>query len=181
MKRFRWWLWGLIPLALFAVLIWALFGGLGRNPRFIPSPLVGKPAPAFSLPSLYHPDQRISNADIRGRVVLVNVFASWCVACTEEAPVLDYLHRNGVAIYGLDYSDTRSAAKAWLKRYGNPYRAIAFDPRGEQALNWGIWGVPETFVIDRNGIIVRKFTGIITLEMAKTRVLPLVHKLEKEK
>lgn len=178
MRAKRWWLIGLIPLTIFAGVAAVFYVSLGKNPRYIPSPLIGKAAPRFSLPSLYHPAKTIDNASIHGKVVLFNVFASWCVSCTQEAPVLDFLRHNGVTIYGLDYSDTRPAAKAWLKRWGDPYHAVAFDHRGEQALNWGIWGVPETFVIDKKGTIVHKFTGIITPRIAKQKVLPLVKKLE---
>jgi cytochrome c biogenesis protein CcmG/thiol:disulfide interchange protein DsbE len=177
----RKWLWALLPLVVLGVLIGVLASRFGHNPRFIPSPLIGKPAPQFSLPRLYDPHRRIDNTDFRGKVVLFNFFASWCVACIDDAPSLNYLHRQGILIYGLDYDDTRSAAKVWLKRWGNPYEAIAFDPSGEQGANWGIWGVPETYVLDRRGYVIRKFTGPITLQVARKEVIPLVKKLEHEK
>jgi cytochrome c biogenesis protein CcmG, thiol:disulfide interchange protein DsbE len=174
----RRWLWGLIPLAVTAALIGVFASRFGHDPRYIPSPLVNEPAPRFSLPQLYQPDQNIDNTTFAGKVVLFNVFASWCVACVDESSSLDYLRRHGVAIYGLDVSDSREAAKAWLKRWGDPYEAIAFDQDGEQAANWGTWGVPETYVIDRQGLIVHKYTGPITSQAAKTEVLPLVRRLE---
>lgn len=174
----RRWLWGLIPLAVTAALIGVFASRFGDDPRYIPSPLVDKPAPQFSLPALYRPDEHIDNDTFAGKVVLLNVFASWCVSCTDEAASLDFLHRRGVAIYGLDFNDTRDAAKAWLKRWGDPYEAIAFDRNGEQAANWGIWGVPETYVLDRHGVIVRKYTGVITPQAAKAEVLPLVTRLQ---
>lgn len=175
----RRWLWGLLPLAIAGVLVGVFASRFGHNPRFIPSPLVGKPAPTFSLPELYHPKQHIGTASFKGKVVLFNVFASWCVACTQEAHTLKRLSENGVTIYGLDFTDTRPAAKAWLRRWGDPYRAVAFDHNGEQGANWGIWGVPETYVLDRNGKVVRKFTGVITPRIAVKEVLPLVNKLRR--
>lgn len=176
----RRWLWGGLPLAIVVALIIVFATRFGHDPRFIPSPLVHKPAPAFSLPSLDHPQQRIDNATFKGRVVLLNFFASWCVACTDESSSLDYLRRRGVVIYGLDFDDTRPAAKQWLQHWGNPYRDVAFDHGGEQAANWGIWGVPETFVINRKGRVVHKFTGVITRSIADNRVLPLIKRLEQE-
>lgn len=174
----RRWIWALLPLAVVVALVVVFATRFGSNPRFIPSPLVGKPAPQFSLPALDSPERQISNATFAGRVVLFNVFASWCVSCTDEAASLDYLHSHGVAIYGLDLNDTRPAARAWLRHWGNPYVAVAFDQNGEQAANWGIWGVPETYVLDRHGRIVKKFTGVITREAAEKEVLPLVKRLQ---
>jgi len=175
----RRWLWAGIPLAILVALVVVFATRFGHDPRYIPSPLVNKPAPDFSLPSLDAPERKIDNQTFKGKVVLLNVFASWCVACTDEAPALDFLDRKGVAIYGLDFNDTRPAAKAWLSRWGDPYQAVAFDRNGDQAANWGIWGVPETFVIDSQGRVAHKFTGVITPEMARNQVLPLVRRLER--
>jgi len=177
----RRWAWGLLPLAIVIALVAIFATRFGHDPRYIPSPLVNKPAPKFSLPTLDAPDRKIDNATFHGHVVLLNVFASWCVACTDESHSLDYLRRRGVKIYGLDFDDTRPAAKAWLQRWGNPYREVAFDRNGEQAANWGIWGVPETFVIDQKGRVVHKFTGVITRKIANRKVLPLVRRLEQGK
>ena len=176
----RRWLWGLLPLAIVVTLIAVFATRFGHDPRFIPSPLVHKPAPQFSLPELYQPEHKIDNATFKGKVVLFNVFASWCVSCTDEAPVLDYLRQQGITIYGLDFTDTRDAAKAWLQHWGDPYRAVAFDHNGEEGANWGIWGVPETYVIDRQGRIAHKFTGVITRKIANDQVLPLVKRLEQK-
>ncbi|MGH8426635.1 MAG: DsbE family thiol:disulfide interchange protein [Gammaproteobacteria bacterium] len=173
-------LWALVPLAVAGVLVAFLALGFGHDPRYIPSPLINKPAPEFSLPTLADPAKKIGTANLHGGVALVNVFASWCVSCTDESQTLAWLAKEGVTIYGLDYSDTRSAAHAWLERWGDPYRAVAFDPTGSTALDFGIYGVPETFVVDRNGRVRRKFTGVISLQDAETEVLPLVHKLETE-
>jgi len=175
----RRWLWGLIPLAVTVALVAVFATRFGHDPRYIPSPLVHKPAPDFSLPSLDAPGRQIDNSTFKGKVVLLNVFASWCVACTDEAGSLDFLRRKGVTIYGLDFHDKRPAAKAWLARWGDPYHGVAFDRNGEQAANWGIWGVPETFVIDRQGRVAHKFTGVITPKMARNRVLPMVRRLER--
>lgn len=174
----RRWLWALVPLGVTIALVAVFATRFGQDPRFIPSPLIDKPAPRFALPELYEPARQIDNADFKGRVVLFNVFASWCVSCADEAESLDYLHRHGVAIYGLDFNDTRTAAKEWLKRWGDPYDAVAFDHSGEEAANWGIWGVPETYVLDRAGRIVHKYTGVITPRVARVEVLPLVKHLE---
>lgn len=174
----RRWLWGLVPLAVAGALVGVFATRFHHDPRFIPSPLVHKPAPEFSLPRLYQPDRQIDNASFKGKVVLINVFASWCVACTDESPALGYLHRHGVVIYGLDFNDTRGAAKKWLAHWGNPYEAVAFDPSGEQAVKWGIWGVPESYLLDRSGVIVHKYTGVITPQDARTKVLPLIKRLQ---
>lgn len=173
-------LWGFLPLAIVVALIAVFATRFGHDPRYIPSPLVHKPAPQFALPSLFEPGRQIDNGTLKGHVVLLNFFASWCLACTDESPSLDYLHRQGVVIYGLDFDDTRPAAKQWLDKWGNPYKAVAFDHDGEEAANWGIWGVPETFVIDRQGRIVHKFTGIITRQIADRQVIPLVRRLERK-
>ncbi|MGH8226209.1 MAG: DsbE family thiol:disulfide interchange protein [Gammaproteobacteria bacterium] len=168
----------LVPLVVLGVLVAVFAFGINRNPRAIPSPLINKPLPAFSLSTLSDPDTRMSAADLRGKVVLVNVFASWCTACTDEAETLGWLARQGVAIYGLDYSDTRAGARAWLAHWGNPYRKVLFDPAGETGIALGIYGVPETFVVDRDGRIRHKYTGAIDMNAAKIEVLPLLKRLE---
>ncbi|MGH8273206.1 MAG: DsbE family thiol:disulfide interchange protein [Gammaproteobacteria bacterium] len=174
----RRWLWGLVPLAVAAVLVAVFAFGFGRNPKTIPSPLVGKAVPKFSLSTLNDPATRITPGKLRGHPVLINIFASWCVACTDESKTLRWLAGRGVTIYGLDYSDTRGQAHAWLRKWGNPYRKVLFDPTGEAGVAFGIYGVPETFVVDASGRIRRKFTGIIDMKAAKTQVLPLMRKLE---
>lgn len=172
--------WSLVALGVVAAVIVVFALGFGHNPRAIPSPLIGQQMPSFTLTTLDDAHKKISSSDLRGKVFLINIFASWCVACTEEGHNLDWLAHQGVTIYGVDYSDTRPQARAWLVKWGNPYRQVLFDPQGTAAVDWGIWGVPETFVIDRSGKIRRKFTGIISMKMARTQVLPLVKRLEAE-
>lgn len=175
-------LWSVIPLVVAGILVavFAVRMGSGHNPRFIPSPLVGETLPRFSLATLDDPGVTVTPAELPRKAMLINVFASWCVACTDESRTLDWLASHGVTIYGLDYSDTRKQVRAWLERWGNPYSKILFDPHGEAAVAFGIWGVPETYVVDANGRIRHKFTGVIDLQTAKNKVLPLIRKLGKE-
>lgn len=168
----------LIPLALFAVLVAFLAVGLSRNPREIPSPLIGKPAPAFSLPALDAPDQKVSVQDLRGKVWLLNVWASWCVACRVEHPLLVEFSKSGaVPIYGLNYKDKRDDAIGWLARFGNPYIRSLSDTDGLVGIDFGVYGVPETFVIDKAGVIRMKHIGPVTPEVLRDDILPLVRKL----
>ena len=171
----------LIPLAVFVVMVIFLAIGLTLDPREVPSPLIGKPAPVFSLPEVADADKSLSPADFRGQVVLVNVWASWCVSCRQEHPVLLNLARqNVVPIYGLNYKDQRDAARGWLQQYGDPYTASAFDADGRVGIDWGVYGVPETFVIDRQGLIRHKHTGPVTPESLEQELLPLVRRLQGE-
>ncbi len=171
----------LLPLGLFAALLILLGVGLTLNPREVPSPLVGRPAPTFTLPRLDDPETPFDSAErLRGRVSLFNVWASWCVACRQEHPFLMQLARQGVTIYGLDYKDTREAGLQWLERLGNPYRAVAFDAAGKVAIDWGVYGVPETFVIDKQGVIRYKHIGPITPKDWEEKLGPLVAYLEKQ-
>lgn len=170
----------LIPVALVTVMVAVLAVGLTRDPRRVPSPLIGKPAPEFSVPTL-DGNGRLSRADLLGQVSVVNVWASWCLACRDEHPVLMELARmNLVPIYGLDYKDERAAARHWLRRYGNPYHTIAFDASGDMGIDWGVYGVPETFVIDRNGVIRRKFIGAMSSQDLREELVPLVRRLQRE-
>jgi cytochrome c biogenesis protein CcmG/thiol:disulfide interchange protein DsbE len=172
MKRY------LLPLLLFIVLVGFLAVGLKLKPREVPSPLVGKPAPAFSLPLLHDPDKTLSLADLRGQVWLLNVWASWCVACREEHPVLVDLARSGaVPLYGLNYKDPRADALQWLQRFGNPYRQSMSDTAGLVGIDFGVYGVPETFVIDKGGVIRFKHIGPVTPEVLRDKILPLVKQL----
>jgi len=175
MKKKRWLL---IPLALFLVLLGFLAVGLKRDPHEIPSPLVGKAAPNFSLPRLEAPEQRISPADFKGKVWLLNVWASWCVSCRDEHPVLvEFSRRNLVPLVGLDYKDTPAEAQAWLARFGNPYGMIAVDADGRIGIDYGVYGVPETYVIDKQGLIAHKHIGPLTPEVIEQEILPLIRKL----
>ena len=173
MKRY------LLPLLVFVVLAGFLAIGLKLDPREVPSPLIGKPAPAFDLPQLAAPDQRLAAKDLRGQVWLLNVWASWCVACRQEHPLLVELGKTGqVKLYGLNYKDKREDALGWLNNYGNPYLKSVSDTEGLVGIDYGVYGVPETFVIDKQGVIRHKQVGPVTPESLRDTLLPLVAKLE---
>jgi cytochrome c biogenesis protein CcmG/thiol:disulfide interchange protein DsbE len=173
MKRY------LLPLVIFLVLAGFLAVGLNKDPREIPSPLVNKPAPAFKLPRLDAPDQTLSTQDLRGRVWLLNVWASWCVACRQEHPLLVELAKTGtVKVYGLNYKDKREDALGLLRKSGDPYVTSLSDTEGLVGIDYGVYGVPETFVIDKQGVIRFKQIGPITPESLRDTLLPLVAKLE---
>ena len=172
---------GLLPLAIFLVLVGFLAIGLKLNPREVPSPLVGKPAPAFTLPQLAQPGQSLSQQDLKGQVWLLNVWASWCVACRAEHPLLVELAKQGIVpIYGLNYKDKRDDALIWLKRLGDPYVVSLSDTEGLVGIDYGVYGVPETFVIDKRGVIRHKQIGPVTEDALRDTILPLVEKLRKE-
>ena len=172
MKRY------LLPLAVFVVMLGFLVVGLSLKPHEIPSPLIDKPAPAFSLPTLDAPQQTLSAQDLRGKVWILNVWASWCVACRIEHPLLVEFSNTGVVpIYGLNYKDKREDAIAWLDKFGNPYTRSLSDTEGLVGIDFGVYGVPETFVIDKNGIIRLKQIGPVTPEVLRDEILPLVRKL----
>jgi cytochrome c biogenesis protein CcmG/thiol:disulfide interchange protein DsbE len=172
MKRF------LLPLLVFVVLVGFLAVGGSLNPRDVPSPLIDKPAPAFSLPRLEDPAQRIAAQELRGQVWLLNVWASWCVACRVEHPLLvELAGQKLVPIYGLNYKDKRDDAIAWLGKFGNPYTASLVDADGLVGIDFGVYGVPETFVIDKQGVIRLKHIGPVTPEVLRDRILPLVRQL----
>jgi cytochrome c biogenesis protein CcmG/thiol:disulfide interchange protein DsbE len=173
MKRY------LLPLAVFLVMAGFLAVGLNRDPREVPSPLVDKPAPAFKLPRLDAPEQMISTQDLRGQVWLLNVWASWCVACRQEHPLLVDLARAGtVKVYGLNYKDKREDAIGMLRKTGDPYVKSVSDTEGLVGIDYGVYGVPETFVIDKQGVIRYKQIGPITPEALRDTLLPLIKKLE---
>ncbi len=168
----------LIPLLIFIVLVGFLAVGLSLNPRQIPSPLIDKPAPAFSLSALDAPEQKISVQDLRGKVWILNVWASWCVACRIEHPLLVEFSKTGtVPIYGLNYKDKRDDAIGWLAKFGNPYTRSLSDPDGLVGIDFGVYGVPETFVIDKTGVIRMKHIGPVTPEVLRDDIIPLVRKL----
>ncbi|MCX7163326.1 MAG: DsbE family thiol:disulfide interchange protein [Betaproteobacteria bacterium] len=194
MKRF------LIPLAGFFVLVIFLAIGLTRDPRDLPSPLKDKPAPSFTLPQLADPDKTFSPADMKGKVWLLNVWSSWCVSCRAEHPVLvDFARQSKLPIVGLSYKEvrgdseidagklspdaelklTRQRSNVWLARRGDPYSLVALDLDGRVGIDYGVYGVPETYVIDKAGMIRMKHTGPITPESLKTQILPLVAELSK--
>ena len=171
----------LTPLVLFLALAALLYKGLALNPREVPSPLIGKPAPEFSLPELKDTSRQLSQSDFLGKVSLLNVWATWCVSCRAEHPLLMQLARQGVTIYGLDYKDSREDAKRWLQRFGDPYVANAFDADGRVGIDWGVYGTPETFVIDQRGIIRHKHIGPLTEEAIQREILPLIQQLKEDK
>jgi cytochrome c biogenesis protein CcmG, thiol:disulfide interchange protein DsbE len=170
-----------ITLAVFLALIALLAVGLRLNPREVPSPLVGKPAPAFSLPQLYEPGKSFSNRDMAGKVWLLNVWASWCVACREEHPVLlDLARAKTIPIYGLNYKDERKDGIPWLRQMGDPYVLSIYDIEGRLGIDYGVYGVPETFLIDKKGVIRYKRIGPVTEEVLKEKILPMAAELERE-
>lgn len=170
-----------IPMAVVVAMVAVLALGLTRDPRRVPSPLIGKPAPRFSLPTLADPGRSIGREDLLGHVSVINVWASWCVSCRDEHPVLLALAARGaVPIYGLDYKDQRDNARHWLEQHGNPYTAVAFDQSGDVGINWGVYGVPETFVVDKHGTIRKKFIGALSPEDLDRKLLPLIRLLKKE-
>lgn len=194
MNRFLW------PLVGFVVLVALLAVGLNLNPRDVPSPLVGKPAPAFSLARVDSPQQNFSPKDMLGRVWLLNVWASWCVSCRQEHPVLVQMAKSGkVTLVGLNYKEVRGdgaidsdklsadaerqmaleRANGWLKQHGDPYALSVLDLDGRVGIDYGVYGVPETYVIDKAGIIRMKHTGPISPDVFSTRILPLVAELSK--
>ena len=168
------------PLVAFVVLAVFLGIGLQLKPREVPSPLIDKPAPAFNLTQLHEPSLMLASDDLRGRVWLLNVWASWCAACREEHPVLVKLAQQKlVPIYGLNYKDQRPDALGWLQRFGDPYERSVADRDGRVGIDYGVYGVPETFVIDKAGVIRFKQIGPVTEEVLRTRILPLVKELQR--
>lgn len=169
----------LIPLAIFLVLVVFFAVGLKLDPREVPSPLIDKPAPAFRLPLMGEAGKTFSPEDMRGQVWLLNVWASWCSACREEHPLLMEISRNGfVPIVGLDYKDTDAEGSDVLKQAGNPYKIVAVDADGRVGIDYGVYGVPETYVIDKNGIIRYKQIGPITEAVLRDKIIPLVKGLQ---
>lgn len=169
----------LIPLLLFIILVGFLAVGLNRDPQEIPSPLVGKQAPAFELPQLADPKKNFSPESMKGQSWILNVWASWCVACREEHPVLVELGKLQVApIIGLDYKDKREDAMTMLALQGNPYLLSAFDANGRVGIDYGVYGVPETYVIDKAGVIRFKHIGPITMAVLNQKILPLLGELK---
>ena len=173
----RYWLY-LLPIAVFAGIGVLLYLGLYRDPTLVPSPLVGKPVPEFALGPIRGREHGLSSADLRGKVSLVNVFASWCVACRDEHPLLMALERENVLpIHGLNYKDAPEDAAAWLDALGDPYLRIGADLDGRVGIDWGVYGVPETFVVDGDGRIAYKHIGPVTPRVLDEIILPLVRAL----
>jgi cytochrome c biogenesis protein CcmG/thiol:disulfide interchange protein DsbE len=168
----------LLPLVLFIGLVAFLLIGLRRDPHEIPSPLINKPAPAFQLKQLQDPTKTFSAAEMQGKVWLLNFWGTWCVACRDEHPLLvQYSKTAAVPIYGVDYKDERATALQLLEEEGNPYTLTASDPDGRLSIDYGVYGAPETFLIDRNGVIRYKQIGPITEEAWQKEILPRVKQL----
>ena len=168
----------LLPLGIFIVIVGFLAVGLKLDPKHIPSPFIGKPAPDFTLPELHDPAKQVSVADLKGQVWLLNVWASWCVSCRAEHEVVKRMVAdNDVPVYGLNYKDERADAIAWLNQLGNPYIASLADTSGDVGIDWGVYGVPETFVVDKAGIVRYKQVGPLTDEVVQETILPLLKEL----
>ena len=173
MKRF------LVPLGIFAVMVGFLYVGLGLDPRELPSPLVDKPAPNFTLPVLSDLNKQFTPADAKGKVWLLNVWASWCESCRYEHPLFVELSRQGiVAIYGLNYKDTPTDARNWLAQYGDPYDLSISDFKGDVGIDYGVYGVPETFLIDKDGVIRYKHIGPVDRKAMNEILIPKIRELQ---
>ena len=169
----------ILPLILFFVVVGFLFKGLYLDPHEVPSPLVGKPAPAFTAPILNDSSKNFSAADMKGKVWLLNVWASWCAACKDEHPLLVEMRQHGAPLYGLAYKDTNAEAQDVLKQMGDPYITTATDENGKIGIDYGVYGVPETYVIDKAGVIRYKQIGAITPDSLRDKILPLMKELQK--
>ena len=169
----------ILPFVLFVILAGFLYVGLGLNPHEVPSPLVGKAAPAFTLPQLDDPAKQFSSRDMKGKVWMLNVWASWCAACKDEHPLLMKLaNQNIVPIYGMDYKDKREDGMAVLHRSGNPYALVISDAEGRVGIDYGVYGLPEPYVIDKQGIIRHKQIGAVTPKVLNEKILPLIKELQ---
>ncbi|PLP96879.1 DsbE family thiol:disulfide interchange protein [Cupriavidus pauculus] len=171
----------ILPLAIFLAIVVALGAGLRHDPRELPSALVGRPAPAFALPVLDAPGstQTLRVSDLRGKVWILNVWASWCAACRTEHPVLvDFAARSPVPVYGLNYKDTMLAAQAWLRQMGNPYVLSGVDADGRVGIDFGVYGVPETYIIDAHGVVRYRQVGPVTPDVLERQIKPLLRQLQ---
>lgn len=169
------------PLIVFLLIVVVLWRGLSLHPNQVPSPLINKAAPNFQLPTLENGNKFLTNKNFLGQVTLLNVWATWCVACAEEHDFLLHLANDEkIIIYGFDYKDDPAAAKKILQEHGNPYKIIGVDQSGNVAIDWGVYGTPETFVIDKKGIIRYKQLGPITEQVWNENLKPLIEKLRNE-
>ncbi|KTC80002.1 cytochrome C biogenesis protein [Legionella cherrii] len=170
--------WKVVPITLFLLLCIFLWRGLSLNPHELPSVQLGKSLPPFSLPQLNDPNSFFDSKQLRGQVVLLNVWASWCAACVDEQVLMLQLAREGIPIYGLNYKDQSVNALRWLEQWGNPYKLVIEDRDGKVAIDLGVYGAPETFVIDKQGIIRYRHVGIMTQKVWLKEILPLIKHLE---
>lgn len=168
---------GTVPLLVFIAIAALLAIGLTLNPREVPSPLIGKPVPAFSLPPVLGRTLGLSDKDLKGEVSVVNVFASWCIPCRQEHPLIQRLAKV-VPVHGLNYKDRPEDAARWLEELGDPYTRTGADLDGRVGIDWGVYGVPETFIIDRDGRIAYKQIGPITPPILEEKILPVVRRLK---
>lgn len=170
----------LLPLAIFFGLLWFMWKGLSLNPREIPSALLNKPVPAFSLPLLHDPSRSLGAADMKGKVWLLNVWGSWCASCRYEHPILNALAKKGVIpIIGLNWKDRPEDARSWLVKFGDPYQFSVSDIDGRVGIDFGVYGAPETFIIDKAGMIRYKHTGPISEVMMNETLIPMIQGLNK--
>ena len=166
----------MIPMGLFVVLVIFFVVGLQNDPRMIPSPLIGKPAPQFSLEDLHDPTRRVDNTKYKGKTYILNVWGTWCPECrVEQDAMLAIARTRTVPIIGLDWKDDRNLALRWLQQLGNPYDEIAFDPEGQVAIDWGVYGAPETFLVGPDGTILYKRIGPMTWTVWQEEFLPLIN------
>jgi len=166
-----------IPLIIFALLVILLAVGLTLNPRLVPSPFIDKAAPVFELPMLYK-QGTFSDRDFKGHITLLNVWASWCFACRQEHEAVTWLSRQGIRVIGFNYKDENNDAKDWLQQFGNPYETVVVDLDGRAGIDWGVYGAPETFLIDQNGIIRDKYIGPLNEQYISEKLLPMINKLK---
>ncbi|HSQ70247.1 MAG TPA: DsbE family thiol:disulfide interchange protein [Steroidobacteraceae bacterium] len=165
----------IVPFVLFLLMGVFLYVGLQRDPRYVPSPLIGKTAPEFTLPSLQDPAYTVSSKELGGRPWLLNVWGTWCGGCRQEHDVLLQIARqNTVPLVGLNWKDDDSAAKKWLRDLGNPYAVVAVDHEGRTAVDWGVYGAPETFLIGSDGTVLYKHIAPMTMEIWRTEFLPRI-------
>ncbi len=168
-----------MPLIIFALLVALLAVGLSLNPRLVPSPLIGKEAPQFKLP-LLNSGGTFSDADLRGHITLLNVWASWCYACRQEHENIKYLSQSGLRVIGFNYKDENKDARNWLRQLGDPYQAVVVDTDGRVGIDWGVYGAPETFVIDPKGVIRDKRIGPVDSDYINDELMPLIAKIRGE-
>ena len=169
----------LIPLAIFAVLVVFLGIGLTLNPRDVPSVLIDKKAPSFTLPDLLDPERTVNSSDYAGKVWLLNVWGTWCPECWREHDYLIHLARvQKLTIVGIDWRDDAEDARQFLRQKGNPFVAVGFDPESRAIMDWGVYGAPETFLIDKQGMIRWKHTGPLSSEVWEETLQPLIRELE---
>jgi len=180
MKKSRWLVYGL-PLVIFILLATGLWAGLSTNPRFMPSALINRPAPVLAANNLLSGVHEQTPMSFGNKIALLNVWATWCVPCKQEHPVLMAISKHeDIMLYGLNYKDNLEEARNFLRQFGNPYITSWQDPQGKIGLEWGVYGVPETFLIDKKGVIRYRYTGPLTIEVFKQEFKPRIEELEKE-